>query len=342
MSLEFKTSQHWRCGFIFGGWVIREKAFISQELRLERRREHVDTCCKIKVFSIAVHSTFLRDWLFVRLGLCACVHHVLALPPQGLMEVCPKAWERERGKGAGAGEHSGRLRYENMKNCSFRVSGGLVRRRAEWRLKLGRRVPILLSLWKPISDMGIVANTTLNIILTLCLRPLPHSAAGNYTKLIMLILCKSLVLLSLPTQGRCTCLLRRPWRSEEGRCWRRRSGRCWARVPRASRNSFTKVTPARVQKHGSFSMECSTKSGQLPLALIVDRLFFQSLGCEAKLPSQMADGFQRVFCRLNKLQVTKGGRHKSALCPVDVWLVTKRNLQLTRRRHLLTKLQTRF
>lgn len=42
---------------------------------------------------------------------------------------------------------------------------------------------------------GIVANTQMNIILTLCLRPLPHSAAGNYTKLIMLILCKSLVLL---------------------------------------------------------------------------------------------------------------------------------------------------
>lgn len=35
---------------------------------------------------------------------------------------------RERGKGVGGGgEDSGRLRYENMKNCSFRVTGGLVR-----------------------------------------------------------------------------------------------------------------------------------------------------------------------------------------------------------------------
>lgn len=94
-------------------------------------------------FSALLCITFLWDWLFARLSLCACVHHVLVLPPQGLIGVCPKAW------GWGA------LWYENMKNRSFRVTGRLVGRSAEW-IKLERRVRILISLWNQISYRGLL------------------------------------------------------------------------------------------------------------------------------------------------------------------------------------------
>lgn len=143
-----------------------------------------------------------------------------------------------------------------------------------------------------------------NMIVTLWLRPLPHSAAGNYTKLIMLILCKSLVLISLPAQGRCTCLSQKPWRSEEGRSWRRRSGQCWARVPRASKNSFTKVRKHVCKTTDPFSWNPWRSHVSFACWLLAS-FFLLLVSCHLKLPAHMAAIFQRI----------------SVLCFVDVWLV---------------------
>ena len=55
----------------------------------------MNACCKCKLFGITVHCIFVKDCLRDS-GLCACVHHVLVLPPQGPTGVCPKTWERER------------------------------------------------------------------------------------------------------------------------------------------------------------------------------------------------------------------------------------------------------
>lgn len=103
---NIKTLKTWVCF----QWVrhTREE-FISQEFRLWRRWKHMNTC-KCKVFSIAVHYIFVSDWLFAGLGLCACVHHVLVLPPQGLMGVCPKAW---------GGGDSGRCNMKTWKTGAF-------------------------------------------------------------------------------------------------------------------------------------------------------------------------------------------------------------------------------
>lgn len=88
-------------------------------------------------FSASLCITFfVRDWLFAWLSLCACVHHVLVLPPQGLIGVCPKAW------GGGGGDSGG---------CDIKIW----RTGAEW-IKLERRIRILISLWNQISYRGLL------------------------------------------------------------------------------------------------------------------------------------------------------------------------------------------
>lgn len=150
------------------------------------------------------------------------------------MGVCPEAWER------------GKWGWCDMKiwthelSCDWQACQDKCRvnnYKTSWRVRF--LIEIQWTIWNCYKQLF---QLNMYIILTLCLRLLPHTAAGNYTKLIILILwCKLVALISLPAQGRCTCLSQKPWRFEEGRSWRRRSGQCWARAQRASKNSFTKV-----------------------------------------------------------------------------------------------------
>lgn len=149
----------------------------------------------------------------------------------------------------------------------------------------------------------------------------------------MLILWYKLVaLISLPAQGRCTCLSQKPWRFEGGRSWRRRSGQCWARVPRASKNSFTKVRKHVCRTRMAFNgildqVEPPSTSTACFISSCVSELQF-------KAPITKSSHIPESLCQLNKLQVTKGFTQRtlerlwvsplsSVLCPVNVWLITQ-------------------